>query len=71
MGRVEKRSGKIVLVTKDGQVVHLSSDRFRLTEYLGKRVRVLGRMILTDPRTGVTHLKVEKLEILPANDGGR
>ncbi len=69
-GLVEKRNGTFILRMVDGRVVHLTSDRFRLSEYIGKSVGVVGRMILTDPRTGVTHLKVEKLEILPARAGG-
>ncbi len=71
VGRIEKRNGKFVLLVKGGMVVHLLSERFRLQDYIGKRVGVNGRMVMTDPETGATHLMVEKLEIQPASDGRR
>jgi Bacterial SH3 domain len=71
VGVVEQRGDKFVLVVKNAPVLHLLSTRFRLVEYVGKRVGVNGRMVLTDPDTGATHLMVEKLEILPASQSGR
>jgi uncharacterized protein YgiM (DUF1202 family) len=71
VGVVKKQDGKFALIDKQGDVVYLASERFRLEEYVGKRVRVSGRMVLTDPLTGKTHFNVEKLEILPVGDGGR
>jgi hypothetical protein len=65
VGTVERRDEGIVLVDGERVVFRLDSTRFRLDDYLGKRVGVNGRMIVTDTETGDVHLRVEKLEILP------
>jgi hypothetical protein len=66
VGVVETREGVFVLVHGDRLLYRLESQRFRLADYLGKRVAVSGRLAFTAPDAGAGRLVVEKLEILPA-----
>jgi hypothetical protein len=66
VGTIEKRGDGFVLSEKGRVVYRLLSKRFDLSRFVGKRVGVNGRMVVTDPEAGITHLMVEKLEILPA-----
>jgi hypothetical protein len=66
VGTIEKRGDGFVLSEKGRVVYRLLSKRFELSRFVGKRVGVNGRMVVTDPEAGITHLMVEKLEILPA-----
>ncbi|MHC4473704.1 MAG: SH3 domain-containing protein [Planctomycetota bacterium] len=66
VGTIETRDGGFVLMEKGRLVYRLLSKRFDLSGYVGKRVGVNGRMVVTDPEAGITHLMVEKLEIVPA-----
>jgi len=63
-GTIRKRDERFALV-EDGRILFfLESKRFDLSDYVGRRVGVNGRMVVSDPSTGETHLMVEKLEIL-------
>jgi hypothetical protein len=65
VGTVEKRDDEYVLVDRERVVYRLRSKRFRIADYVGKRVGVNGRIVVTDLDRKETHLLVEKLEILP------
>jgi len=71
VGTIEKRGDGYVLVSRDRVVFHLRSRRFRIADYVGKRVGVNGRIVVTDVDREVTHLLVSKLEILPGKAPGR
>jgi SH3-like domain-containing protein len=71
VGRIEKRGEELVLVEKDRVLFRVESRRFRLEDYVGRKVGVNGRMVVTDEKSGVRHLMVEKLEILEPEPGGR
>ncbi|MCU0724539.1 MAG: hypothetical protein MUE73_01925 [Planctomycetes bacterium] len=66
VGVVEAREGGFVLVHGDRPLYRLESERFRLADYLGRRVAVSGRMVFAGPDSTSGRLLVEKLEILPA-----
>lgn len=64
VGRIEKRGEDLVLV-EDGRVLYkLLSRRFRLEDYVGRRVGVNGRMVAKEPGENVSHLMVEKIAVL-------
>lgn len=71
VGRIEKKGADLVLV-EDGRVLYkLVSVRFRLEDYVGRRVGVNGRMVAKDPGAAVSHLMVEKIEVLEPKPGDR
>ncbi|MEN8150023.1 MAG: SH3 domain-containing protein [Planctomycetota bacterium] len=71
VGTIEKREGGYVLVAKGRVLFHLESKAFRLADYVGKRVGVNGRLMVTDVDEGRSHLLVSKMEILPGKAAGR
>jgi hypothetical protein len=71
VGTIEVRDGHFVLVDAGRRIFRLESKRFRLADYVGRRVGVNGRMVISDTETGERHLMVEKLEILEAKSTGR
>jgi len=71
VGTVEKRDGGYALIDRNKMVYRLRSKRFRIADYVGKRVGVNGRIVVTDLDKKETHLLVEKLEILPGKAPGR
>ena len=71
VGTIEKREEGYVLVEKNRVIFYLDAKRFRLADYVGKRVGVNGRVMVTDESKGRTHLLVEKMEILPGKPSGR
>ena len=71
VGRIEKRGADLVLVDGEKVLFRVLSRRFRLEDYVGRRVGVNGRMVVTDEETGVRHLMVEKLEIVEPESDGR
>ncbi len=71
VGTVEARDGGFALVERGRVVYRLESSRFRLADYLGRRVTVSGKMAAEDPVTGAPRLLVDRLEILPEGSGPR
>jgi hypothetical protein len=71
VGVVEMREGGFALVERGRVVYRIESERFRLADYAGRRVAVSGRLIVENAETGAGRLRVEKLEILPAEPSPR
>jgi hypothetical protein len=71
VGTVEARDGGFTLVERGRVVYRLESRRFRLVDYLGRRVAVSGKMAVDDPALGAPRLVVDRLEILPEGSGPR
>jgi hypothetical protein len=68
VGKVVKQGEGFLLVEGGRTLFRLTSKRFRLEDFVGKRVGVNGRMVVVDKKTGATHLMVELIEIMPAGN---
>ncbi len=74
VGVIEKRDGTTVLVAKGRVLFRLVSKRFKLADYVGRRVGVNGRLLPVKKdgeSPGPPRLLVEKIEILLLESGGR